>query len=490
MQLDIIARRAELSPQRPAVQFRGRWYSYAELDQRASRLAARLRALSIAKGDRVSIMAANHLAHFDLVHAAPRLGYIYAPFNFRLSAAEQKGLGEYIAPKLMLHDAKNESMARATGAPLQPLDAYEEWLAAAEPAAPTTPCVGPEDVAMILFTGGSTGLPKGAMLAHRQLFFNAVNTAFSWGVTGEDCVIQATPAFHAAFNVFGTPLMHVGGRVVMLENFEPGEYLRIVARERATVLFMVPTMFQMLAEHPDFRSADLSSVRWAICGGAPCPETVQARFAMRGIRFRQGFGMTEAGVNCFTVELDDAERRPGTVGKPMLHAEAVIRDAEGQPVARGEVGELTLRGPHLFLGYYQRPEETAKCLHDGWLWTGDLARQDAEGFFYIVGRSKEMYISGGENVYPVEVESAIYEQPEVAECAVVGVPHERWGETGLAALALKPGCTLSAEELRGRLKQRLAGYKVPGHVLFLDALPKSGAGKILKPEIRKLFEGR
>jgi fatty-acyl-CoA synthase len=487
MQLDIIARRAELTPQRRAVQFRDRWYSYAELDARAAALAAQLHKGGVRRGDRVSILATNHLAHFDLALAAPKLGFAYTPFNYRLAAEEQAQLGRYLAPKLMLHDAAHAALARATGLSLFDLAGYEDWLRAAG-APPIAPLLDAEDVAMILLTGGSTGAPKGAMLPYRQLFWNAVNTICSWGIGETDCVVQATPAFHAGFNVLATPLLHAGGRVVMAESFEPGEYLRLVERERATVMFMVPTMFQMLAEHPDFDRVDLSSVRWAIAGGAPCPHPLRQRYAERGIRFMQGFGMTEAGVNCFAVELDDAAAHPGTVGKPMLHAQAAIRDAAGAVVPRGQVGELTLAGPHLALGYYQRPAETAQAFRDGWLWTGDLARQDAEGFYYIVGRSKEMYISGGENVYPVEVESAIHEQPEIAECAVLGVPHPRWGECGLAAFSLKPGERLGPEELKGRLKERLAGYKVPQHYLLLDALPKSGAGKILKPEIRRLFE--
>jgi len=444
--VDIAARRADLTPERPAVHFRGRWYSYADLDARARRLAARLAMEGVGRGDRVAILAQNHLAHVDLALAAPKLGFIHTPFNTRLAGAEQAALARDLAPRLMLHDARHADPARATG------------------------------------------VPKAAMIPYRQVFYNAVNTAFSWGVTGEDCVIQCTPAFHAAFNVFTTPLLHLGGRVVLQEAFEPGEYLALAAQHGCTLLFMVPTMFQMLAEHPDFAQARLPAVRWAISGGAPCPDTVRARYAPRGIRFRQGYGLTEAGVNCFTISTEEADRRPQSVGKPMLHAEAVLRAPDGTPVPRGEVGELTLRGPHLCLGYYGRPKETAELLRDGWLWTGDLARQDADGFFYITGRRKEMYISGGENVYPVEVEAALYQQEEIAEAAVVGVPHARWGEAGLAAVALKPGRRLDAQELRDRLKQALAGYKVPQHFLFLDALPKSAVGKIQKTEIRKLFD--
>lgn len=487
MQTDLAAHRAELTPDRPAVQFRGRWYRYTELNRRAEQLAARLREAGVRAGDRVGLLAANHIAHVDLLLAAPKLGHVSVPFNYRLPPAEQRGLGEYIAPTLLLHDSTHLVQARATGAPLRCLDDYESWLESA-PEFTGGHTASAEDPAMILFTGGSTGLPKGALIPYRQLHANAVNTCQSWEVGEADCAIQATPAFHAAFNVFTTPLLQAGGRVIQMEAFAPAEYLATVTREKVSVLFLVPTMYQMLAEHPSFATADLSSVRWAISGGAACPEPLRERYERRGIRFKQGYGMTEAGVNCFAVTLDEAQRRPGTVGTPIANAEAVIRAEDGTPVARGEIGELTLRGPHLCLGYYRRPEETAKAFRDGWLWTGDLARQDADGYYYIVGRSKEMYISGGENVYPVEVEAALYEQPEIAECAVLGVADELWGDVGLAAIACKSGHTVTGADLRLRLKQRLAGYKVPTHYLFLEALPKSGAGKIHKPEIRKLFE--
>ncbi|SFF62101.1 fatty-acyl-CoA synthase [Fontimonas thermophila] len=488
MNPDIAAARARLTPQRPALQFRGRWYCYAELDHRAQKLAVRLHAAGVRRGDRVAIMATNHIAHVDLLLAAPRLGYIATPFNTRLSADEQTRLARYVEPVLMLHDHACASLAAATGVPLRALDDYEDWLATAEDRALPDAGIGGEDPAMLLFTGGSTGLPKGALIPHRQLFYNAVNTCFSWGVGEHDCAIQATPAFHAAFNVLTTPLLHAGGRVILQEGFEAGEYLRLVERERVTLMFLVPTMFQMLAEHADFATTDFSSVRWTISGGAPCPEPVQQAFRARGVRFKQGYGMTEAGVNCFAIDVEEAQRRPDSVGKPVLHAQAVIRAADGQPVARGEIGELTLAGPHLMLGYFRRPEETAQTLRDGWLWTGDLAREDADGFFYIVGRRKDMYISGGENVYPAEVEAALAQCAGVAECAVVGVPDSRWGEVGLAAVRLAPGVQMDAQTLRAALKQRLAGYKVPKHVLFLESLPKSGAGKILKSEIRRLFE--
>jgi fatty-acyl-CoA synthase len=486
---DLIAQRAALTPNRQAVWFDEHWYSYAELDQRAQRLAAKLQALGIGQGDRVGILALNHLAHIDLILAAPKLGFIYTPFNYRLSVTEQRQLADDVAPKLMFHGAEFREPAAPMTCPRVSLADYEAWLhAGPQHAQVTPPVLADEDTHMILFTGGSTGLPKGALLPYRQTFFNAVNTVFSWGLRDSDCVIQATPAFHAAINVLTTPLLMLGGRVVLPPAFDPGQYLQLALRHQATLLFMVPTMFQMLAGHPDFAAADLRSVRWAISGGAPCPEPVRRNFADKGVRFKQGYGLTEAGVNCFAMDMDDAGQRPAAVGKPVLNTAAVIRHPDGNPVTPGEVGELTLRGPHVFAGYWQRPQETADVLRDGWLWTGDLARQDEDGFFYITGRRKEMFISGGENVFPVEIESALYELPEIAECAVVGVPDARWGEAGLAAVALRPGCRADAQRLREALRPKLARYKLPAHFLFLPALPKSGAGKILKPEIRRLYD--
>ncbi|HXG28689.1 MAG TPA: long-chain fatty acid--CoA ligase [Nevskiales bacterium] len=489
MSYDLIGQRARLTPERPAVWFEDRWYRYRELEARAAKLAGRLRACGIGPGDRVGILALNHLAHIDLILAAPKLGFIYTPFNYRLSIAEQRQLAAEVEPAFLFHDRQCAEQAQAIEGRRLALDDYAGWLESGpEPLDLPAPVLSGDDIHMMLFTGGSTGLPKGALLPYRQTFCNAVNTVFSWGLRDTDCAIQATPAFHAAINVLSTPLLWLGGRVVLPPAFDPGLYLRLAQQHRATLLFMVPTMYQMLAEHPDFATADLGAVRWAIAGGAPCPEPVRRHFADKGVRFKQGYGLTEAGVNCFAMELEDAEQRPGSVGKPILNTEAVIRRPDGTPVARGETGELTLHGAHVFAGYWRRPEETAATLRDGWLWTGDLARQDDDGFFTITGRRKEMFISGGENVFPVEIENALYALPEVAECAVIGVPDARWGEVGLAAVALRPGACADAQRLREALRPKLARYKLPTHFLFLPALPKSGAGKILKPEIRKLYE--
>lgn len=490
MSVDWLAERALQWPQRPALWSNDRWHSYAELNQRALRLAHRLAGLGIHKGDRVAILALNHIAHMDLVLAAPKLGFIYTPLNYRLSAQEQKSLAEYLRPSLIFADAQHLAAAADTSCPVYDLMGYEHWLADEETASLTDPQLTPEDTQMILLTGGSTGLPKGAMIPYRQVLANCENTTQGWGLSADDCAIQATPCFHAAINVFATPLLWLGGRVVLMPQFEAGEYLDLASRHRATLLFMVPTMFQMLAEHEPFSNSDLSQVRWAISGGAPCPPGVRAAYAQRGIRFKQGYGMTEAGVNCFAITLEEAEQHPTAVGHPLPNTQAMIRRTDGSACASGEIGELTLSGSHICSGYFEREAEWSKVFRDGWLWSGDLARSDEQGIHSIVGRSKEMFISGGENVYPAEVEAALSLCTGVAECAVLGVPNEKWGEVGLAAVSLKPAMQRDGESLSTELKTRLAGYKVPREYLFLPALPKSGAGKILKPEIRRIYEAQ
>ena len=486
MSLDLAAFRAAVTPARPAVHWDGRWHDYAAMDARATRLAARLHAFGIERFDRIAILAHNHLAHLDLWLAGAKAASVYAPLNPRLAERELRSVVDMLRPRLLLHDADHGATAERLGLPRVALDDYEAWLG--QPDAAPDAHVGPDDPQMVLLTGGTTGLPKGAVLPYRQLITNAAATVLSWGLRDDDLVVQATPCFHAAMNAFTTPLYALGARVALMSRFESGAYLRLVDELGATVLFMVPTMFQMLAADPAFAATDLSRVRWAISGGAPCPLPLRDAFNARGVRFKQGYGLTEAGVNCFAIDLERAERKPWSIGRAILGTEAVVRHPDGTPAAVDEVGELTLHGPHLFDGYFERPDATAEVLRDGWLWTGDLARVDAEGDVTIAGRRKEMFISGGENVYPAEVAAALDDHPEVAACAVTAVADERWGEVGLAAVVVRTGSALDAEAVRSFLKDRLAGYKVPKHVRFLDALPVSGAGKVLTRALRDAFE--
>lgn len=482
-----LGRLAAYHPNRPALWFRNTWLTYGELYLRARKAAGALRALGVAKGDRVGLIAWNHPAYLDLLFAGPLLGHILTPFNHRLSLPELQALHAYTEPKVLFYGEGFQEVAQALDPKALPLEALLEG-----EEAPEEVRVDLEDPALLLFTGGTTGLPKGALLPYRQLLVNALETAFAWGLSREDRYILATPMFHAALNALATPLLYLGAQVVVEERFRPEEYLELVRLHRPTLLFLVPTMYQMLLEAQAFAETDLSSVRFAISGGAPCPAPVREAFRERGVRFKQGYGLTECGVNCFTFELEEAERYPESVGRPMPHLWARLLREDGKEAGVGEAGELWLSGGVVMKGYFRRPEENEKVfVWDGerlWLRTGDLAYRDEGGRFYIVGRRKEMFISGGENVYPVEVERVLYDHPAVKEAAVVGVPDPRWGEVGAAFVVLRE--PVPAEALRAFLKARLAGYKVPKHLIFLEELPKTGPGKVQKEVLKRLWEER
>jgi fatty-acyl-CoA synthase len=489
MKFDLVAWGAELTPERPALWFNGRWYTYRDLNERATRLANQLAAAGIVYGGKVGILAPNHLAHFDLLFAAAKLGFIFIPFDPRLSVPELRELAHAVRPDLLFCDTPHaNAAAQAFACTRVTLDEYRRWLANSSRQDVPVPLLSPESIQMILFTGGSTGRAKAAMIPYRQMLANAQGTAMGWNLGPEDCAIQATPCWHAALNVLSTPLLTIGGRVAIMSRFEPGEYLRLAEHLEATTLFMVPSMYRSLVEHPAFARTNLTRVRFAISGGAPCPAPVARAFLDRGLPFRQGYGMTEAGVNCFGIETEEAALYPQSVGRPLPHVQVEIRRPDGQPCADEETGELTISGQALCAGYYNRSEEWMDACRDGWFWTGDLAQRDAEGRYFIRGRRKDLYISGGENVYPVEVEAAIAECEGVAECAVLSIPDARWGETGLAAVVMRDGRTGQAEALRSALRARLAAYKLPSVIRFVPSLPRTGAGKIDRPALRSLLE--
>lgn len=448
--------------------------TYAQWNERANRTAHYLLAAGIERGDRVGVVAQNCVQMLDLLFACGKIGAIFVPYNWRLTEAE---LGPQVAdtePKLLFTDKEGVG-----GVPIRSFETTDL------PSTPPPPVdLSLDDPWMILYTGGTTGRAKGAIISHGQATWNAWNTISGWGLSPDERVPLLTPLFHTGgLNVFTTPLVLLGGTTILMGPFDPGALLGVIERERLSVLFMVPTMYQMLQAHPWFARANLSSVRWAISGGAPCPRPVLEAFWARGIELRQGYGLTEVGPNCFAIPAEAVRTMPGSVGFPIMHNEVRVVDGE-RLCGPGEVGELQLRGPHVSVGYWRRPDATLEANPDGWFRTGDLVYRDENGFFFIVDRKKEMFISGGENVYPVEVETAIYEHPAVAEAAVVGVEDPQWGEVGKAFVALKPEATLSEEELLRFLRGRLARYKVPKSVEFLAALPRSAAGKILKRQLK------
>ncbi|GAC1627638.1 MAG: long-chain fatty acid--CoA ligase [Nevskia sp.] len=487
---DFIESQARSIPDRAALWFDDSWFTYAELNLRARRLANRLAGLGIRQGDRVGILAPNHIAHIDSMLAAAKLGHVHLPLNHRLGLEELRLLVARVAPSLLFVDDACAAQAAALGIAWLPLAAYEAGLAGAS-AAPVAPATAltPDDLHMILFTGGSTGTPKGACLPYRQTLGNAADTVAAWGLGAGDGAIQCTPCFHAAMNVLTLPLLLAGGRVLLMPRFEAGDYLRLAVRHGVSLLFMVPTMFRALAGHPDFDDSALPALRWAITGGAPCPPSLRERYARRGIELRLGYGMTEAGVNCVRIAAGEAARAPDSVGRPMPGLTMVLRREDGTPVvAPDEVGELTLSGPQICRGYFCAEDAAAASegFRDGWLWTGDLASCDRDGRYTIRGRRKDLYISGGENIYPAEIEAALARCDGVAECTVFGWPHEHWGECGVALVVLQPGAPADEAALRRQLRQHLAGYKMPAQLRFVAELPRAASGKILKAEARAL----
>ncbi len=501
---DWLARREILTPNKPALVIweTGERISYRDLNARANRSANFLRGrLGIAQGDRVSILAANSADYLALFYACGKLGAIFVPLNWRLTARELAFMINDSGPKVFFYGpeyaAAVDEMKSAVSVRqyvamerFRPGDvaAYADIQSGSPAAPPPALDFGLDQPWAILYTGGTTGLPKGAILTHGNVTWNSINTIVSWGLREDDVIPSFTPMFHTGgLNVFVNPLIHMGGTSILAKGFEVEQTLSILERGHATVLFMVPTMFTMLAASPRFASADLSSLRYCISGGAPCPAALYHAYWDRGLVFKQGYGLTEAGPNTFYVHPDDVKRKIGSVGKPLFHIDLRIVDDEGRVVPQGQVGELLIRGPHVTPGYWNRPEETARTIVDGWLHTGDLAMVDDEGFYYIVDRKKDMFISGGENVYPTEVEDVIYLHPAVLEAAVIGVPDAKWGEVGRAIVALKAGATLSESELLEFCRQRLARYKVPKSVAFVASLPKSAANKILKRTLREEY---
>lgn len=458
--------------------------TYAQWNQRANRMARFLESRAVGRGDRVGVLAQNCVEMLDLLFACGKLGAIYVPYNWRLVAAELAPLIADSEPKLLFYGPQFAAAAAAAGGEAERIALAALDLSGCDEAPPEPAPAALSDPWMILYTGGTTGRSKGAVISHRQVNWNAWNTIAGWGLSPEDRVPILTPFFHTGgLNVFTTPLVQLGGTSILMGPFDPAQVLQSVEQERLSILFMVPTMFQMVMDQPGFAAADFSRVRFFISGGAPCPQPVYEAYWAKGAVFKSGYGMTEVGPNCFAMPDHEIRRKVGSVGFPIFHVAMRIMD-EQKPCGPGEVGELQIAGPHLCSGYWRNPEATVAANPDGWFRTGDLAYRDAEGFYYIVDRKKDMFISGGENIYPVEVEAVIYQHPAVAEAAVVGVSDPTWGEVGKAVVVLKPGATLTEAELLAHCRERLARYKVPKRVEFRDALPKSAAGKILKRELR------
>lgn len=498
---DVLGERARLSPGKTALVFvpTGERFTCRELNGRAERAAALLRdRLGLAKGDRVGLLAHNRVEFVDLFFAAAKSGIVLVPLGTRLTARELAFIAADAGLSALVYgEGFAETLAALRGEAEVPrwvaLDAPAagdlSWCAelAALPEAPfeRTPCGG-EDLHALLYTSGTTGKPKGVMVPHRMTAWNGWNTAVCWGLTESDVSPVFTPLYHAGgLGAFLVPVLVAGGTIVLHAGFDPAEVWATVAKERCTVVLGVPTIWKLLLEHPSFETADLSSIRWLISGGAPLPLYLIEAYQARGVVFKQGYGLTEVGVNCFAMSVEESVAKKGSIGRPLMMSDAKLIDEVGLEVPVGEVGELCLRGPHVSRGYWRNLAATAAALDDdGFFHTGDLARKDGDGFFTIAGRRKDMLISGGVNVYPAEIEGELLLHPAVMDAAVVGVPDEKWGEAGVAFVVARPDEALTKEALLAFAETRLARYKLPKEVVFVDALPRTPYGKVVKGELR------
>jgi fatty-acyl-CoA synthase len=492
---DIVAKRADLAPAAVAMEelATGRIVSYAELDDRVARAAALLVSRGVAAGDRVAILCRNRIAFFETLFACARIGAILVPLNWRMPPAELAGLVADSGPSLVLHGAEDEAAAAALGLPAIGLDAdYETLIAAAKPAQGLRREWPADGIWYLLYTSGTTGRPKGVIYTFRMALANYVNIGAAIGLRSTDTVLNFLPLFHTAgINLHTLPTLIEGGRVLVAPGFDPDQVVALLQAARLDSFFGVPTVYQALLDHPGFADAPLGRVRHWSCGGAALPEALAERARRGGLRICAGMGMTETGPTAFLATPEDAWERPGSVGKPQLLVSARIVDERGGDVPDGAVGELLFGGPGVTPGYWNAPEATrAAFTPDGWLRTGDLARRDEHGFWYIAGRRKEMFVSGGENVYPAEVENVLAAHPAVTEAAVIAAPHPKWGEVGRAFIRAANGQPAPAvPELEAFCRTRLAAYKVPKSFEFVPDFPRTAAGKVQKHLLAAVAQG-
>jgi fatty-acyl-CoA synthase len=489
---DWLSRNALYTPDAPALVWAptGETYTYAELHRAGERLAVGLaERFDLLKGDRVAVLAENTMEHVLLFCAAQKAGYVLVPLNFRLARPELQYLVDDSEPHVLFVSGEYADITDdlEMEAPVAPLGAVEDLI---ESGAGGTGDDGPDldDPLMILYTSGTTGRPKGAIICHKMLFWNSVNTELRLNLTAEDRSFNAAPFYHTGgWNVLLTPFLHHGATTYLFPSFDPGAVLRTCETEALTILWGVPTMLKMMADHEAFDEVTLDAIRYAVVGGEAMPEPLIRTWQDKGVPIRQGFGMTEVGVNCFSLPERDALRKIGSIGFPNFYVDATVVDEDGEEVSPNTTGELLMRGPVVTPGYWGDPEATDEAIDaDGWFHTGDLVEVDEEGYYYVVGRKHDMFISGGENVYPAEIESVLYEHPAVDEAAVIGVPDEEWGEVGAAFVV--PDGDLSGDTVTAHCREHLAKYKVPKHVRLLDDLPLGDSGKVDKAALRDQFD--
>ena len=494
---DWSARWAMYSPNKVAIKEydSGKSLTYSELHWLASGLAVHFtQTLGLKKGDRVMVLAEHGWEYVVLFTVAQKTGIILVPVNYRLAGPEIAFLMRDCSPSLLIvQDAFAEKVQDL--AEYQEIGHHWSWgdlntqLAQARERAMSfeAPELGEDDPIFILYTSGTTGFPKGALYTHSMMMWNSLNTTLSLEINPNDLTINVMPPFHTGgWNVLLTPFLHRGATVGLLKKFEADRLLELLEKEHATLFMAVPTMLKMMLDSPVMDEVKLHFMRYFIVGGEALPLPVIEAWHTRGIKIRQGYGLTEVGPNITSLHQSDATRKIGSIGRPNFYVETKVVDDAGNPVGPNEVGEFCLRGPMRTPGYWQNEEATEKAIVDGWFHTGDLVKQDPEGYIYVMDRKKHMFISGGENVYPVEVERVLVTHPQISEAAVVAVPDERWGEVGRAFVVLQQDATIDDEAIKTFCTEHLAKFKVPKYVDIITALPKNDTGKINKKALQEV----
>jgi fatty-acyl-CoA synthase len=482
------ARRARMTPGQTAIVHEGQRYSYADVYDRASRAARVLRDLGVGHGDRVAYLGRNLPSLPETLFAAGMLGAVFVPLNTRLAAPELAVLIGDCEPSVLIWDtglAKTVSdlshlvLVRH----VIPTGRYESLIGSTAAADLDEP-VGLDELCMIQYTSGTSGRPKGVLLSHSNIAWNSYNMLIDVDVRVDEVSLVSAPMFHtAALNQLFLPTFLKGGASVLMTSFDPASALSLIAEYRVTWMFGVPAMFSAMTRTPEWGSADLSSVRILMCGGAPVPETLIRSYTERGLTFAQGYGLTETSPGALFLRAPESVRKTGSAGTPCFFTDVKVVRPDLTDAAAGETGEVLVSGPNVTSGYWRQPDTTdAAFTRDGWFRSGDAAATDAEGYVFIRGRLKDMFVSGGENVYPAEIEEVLCQHPAIAECAVIGVPDDQWGEVGRAVVVLRSPVT--ADDILGFLDGKLARYKIPRSVVFTDSLPRNAAGKLLKSKLR------
>ncbi len=495
---EFLTRRARLSPKHEGLVCNDLRLTFAQMNARANRLAAAMRRLGVGPGDRVALLALNEPEYFDLLFGLGKIGAILVPINYRLAAPEIVYILSDCGAQVLVFSKEYGEIVNSFRSqvpavkPIAIADNPPEWAASypklleAESDAEPELVGGGDDVLSILYTSGTTGRSKGAMLTHNNYYCTSVSLHVSLGYTGEIFLIPL-PLFHIGA-LGGVPMfIHLGQKVVLLRSFDPKRMLELVRDEKISGFGTVPAMLMFLKLVPGFEKYDFSSVKIILVYAAPVPVALIKEYAAAGIEIRQLYGLTECTGPASVIDSEHAISKAGSCGLPIFHSDIKLVDYSGKEVGPEQLGEVLLKSENVMKGYWNRPEETERAIIDGWLCTGDLAKKDADGFLYILDRKKDMIISGGENIYPAEIEDMLLHNPKVADAAVIGFPDLKWGEAVKSIVVVKPGQTLSEEELIGWCKDKIGKYKIPKKVIFAASIPRTPTGKILKRELREQY---